>query len=171
MARGAFMLFAFAALAAWAGAQSPAPPALSPEDKLRLLRANGALLDDLVRDAVAASATNDPVQRAVRCRDAALSLAGAVGEAARADDAERAVELTDLFREVVRDGLVPTIREAQLGVTPESPGGLKLRELRALATNDVRGIKTALPAGSAAGDNPRVRDALKQLDELTEALK
>jgi hypothetical protein len=171
MVRWVSMLVAFTVLAAWAGAQNPVAQTLSPEDKLRLLRTNSALLDDLVRDGVAMSATSDPVQRAVRCREASLSLVAAVGEAARAEDAERVAELTGLFREVVRDGLVPTMNEARQSVPPQSPGAQKLRDLQTLATNDVSGLKTAIPASGKVGDNPRVKDARKQLDELTEALK
>ena len=65
MARWAYLLTAFVALAAWAGAQGPVPPApLSAEDKLRLHRANSTLIDNLVNDGVAMSGVGDPVERA-----------------------------------------------------------------------------------------------------------
>ena len=172
MVRWAYLLTAFVALAAWAGAQGPVPPApLSAEDKLRLLKANGALIESLVRDGVAMSAADTPVDRASRCRDATRSLVNAILRATEAEDAERVAELTGLFRAVVIDGLVPTLAEAQVGVTPGSPADVKLREERGKSVKDVSELRAAIPATGKVGDSPRVKDALKQLDELADALK
>jgi hypothetical protein len=172
MVRWAYLLTAFVALAAWAGAQGPVPPAaLSAEDRLRLLKTNGALIDELVRDGVEMSKPGNPVQKAERCRSASVSLANAIRQAATAEDAERIVELTGLFREFVRDGLAPTITEAQRGVPLDSPSGRQLRDLRDTVAKDVTSLKAAIPATGKVGDNPRVQDALKQLDELAETLK
>ncbi|QJW96342.1 hypothetical protein [Frigoriglobus tundricola] len=169
MARWAFLLTAFVALAAWAGAQGPVPPApLSAEDKLRLLRANHALIENLVRDGVEMSKAGRPVDRAAHCRLASRSLVNAIREAARTEDAERVAELTGLYRTVVRDGLLPTLADAKRGVTPNSPADVALRKVRSDSVEDVKDLKTALPA---VGNNQRVKDALKQLDELVEALK
>jgi hypothetical protein len=170
MARWAYLLMTFAALAGWAGAQNPAQPALSPEDKLRLLRTNSALIDDLVRDGLKLAVANDPVARADGARNASRSLVNAIEQAARSEDAERVAELTGLFREVVRDGLVPTMREAQETVPPQSKGGQRLRELRGLADKDLEGLTTKLAGGNLRA-NPRVQEELKQLKQLTEALK
>jgi hypothetical protein len=171
MFRWAYLLTAFVALAAWAGAQGPVPPApLSPEDKLRLLRTNGALIDSLVNDGVAMSVAGGPEARAERCRSASLALVNAIRAAAEAGEAERVAELTGLFRVVVRDGLVPTINDGLNTVPAQSPAAVKLREVRGLAAADVTDLRAAAATGKLA-DSPRVRDALKQLDELTEALK
>jgi hypothetical protein len=169
MARWAYILTAFAALSAWAGAQNPAPP-LSAEDRLRLLDTNSALVENLVRDGIAMSAADKPEDRAARCRDASRSLANEIERAARAENAERVVELTGLFRQIVGDGLVPTLKDAQRIVPPQSPAAKQLAQLKVNANNDVAGLKAVIPAGKLA-DNPRVKDALKQLDELAEALK
>jgi hypothetical protein len=171
MARWVHMTVAFAVLAAWAGAQSPAPPALSPEDKLRLLKANGPLIGELVHEGVAMSAAGDPVQRAERCRGAARSLANAIEDAARQENPDRVAELAGLFRDLVRDGLVPTIEDAQRGVPPESPSGRRLRDLRGTAAKDVSDLKAAVAAPGTLGDNPLIKDVRKQLDELADALK
>jgi hypothetical protein len=171
MARWAYLLVAFTTLAAWAGAQTPAPPApLAPEDKLRLLRANTSLIENLVRDGVALSAAHDSIQRASRCRDASLSLANAIGEAANAENAERVAVLTNLFRDVVRDGLVPTLTEARNSVPPQSPGAQQVRDLQSLASNDIIRIQSSIPSSGAMGDSPRIKDARKQLEDLAEAL-
>ena len=106
-----------------------------------------------------------------RCRDATRSLVNAILRAAEAEDAERVAELTGLFRAVVIDGLVPTLAEAQVGVTPGSPADVKLREERGKSVKDVSELKAAIPATGKVGDSPRVKDALKQLDELADALK
>ncbi|MBN9120586.1 MAG: hypothetical protein J0I06_15775 [Planctomycetes bacterium] len=167
MARWVYLLTAFTVLAAWAGAQNPAPP-LSAEDKLRLLRANGTLLDNLVRDGVALSAADTPDRRAEECRRSALNLANAIGAAAAAEDAERVAELTGLFRDIVRDGLVPTINDGLATVPPQSPAARKLREVQGHAADDVTKVKAA--TGKWA-ENPRIKDALKQLDQVAEGLK
>ena len=172
MARWAYLLTAFVALAAWAGAQGPAPAApLAAEDKLRLLKANAALIDNLVRDGVAMSGSDTPVKQVEHCRNASRSLVNAILDAARAEDAERVAELTGLLRTVVAEGLVPSLEEAKRGITPQSPADLKLREVRASAAQDMSDLKAALPAAGKAGDSPRVKDNLKQLDDLTDALK
>ena len=106
------LLGTFAVLAAWAGAQNPAPP-LSAEDKLRLLKSNSTLIDNLVNGGVELSRADTPVKRVEQCRNASRSLVNAIRHAADANDAERVAELTGLFREFVREGLAPTIEDAK----------------------------------------------------------
>jgi hypothetical protein len=171
MARSLYLLIAFVALAAWAGAQGPMPPPpLSAEDKLRLHRSNSALIGELVRDGVKMSRAGRTVDRAARCRDASQSLVNAIKEAAKAENAERVAELTALYRDLVRDGLVPVMAEVKRNVTPESPDAKALGEVRGHAVRNVSDLKTAIPTGKLA-DSPRVKDALKQLDELAEQLQ
>jgi hypothetical protein len=170
MARWLYLLTAFAALAAWAGAQNPAPP-LSAEDKLRLLKANSALIDNLVRDGVALSVADTPERRAEECRKSSLALAHEIQRAAAAEDAERVAELTVLFRNLVRDGLVPVINDGLSVVPPQSPAFKKLREVRGYAAADVTDLKAKIPASAKLSDNARVKESLKQLDEVAELLK
>lgn len=172
MARSLYLLTVFVALAAWAGAQGPAPSEpLSAEDKLRLHRSNSTLIGELVRDGVKMSRAGRPVDRAARCRDASQSLVNAIKDAAKAENAERVAELTNLYRELVREGLVPAMTEAKKNVTPESPDARTLNTVRELSANNVRDLKATLPTTGKLADSPRVKDALKQLDELTDALK
>jgi hypothetical protein len=161
MARRVYLLVAFAALSGWAGAQNPAPP-LSAEDRVRLLKANGTLLDNLVRDGVALSSADTPEDRAARCRGSALALANAIQQAAAADDADRVAELTALYCDLVRDGLVPMLAESQRLVPPESPSGKKLREVRGHATADVSRVRAA---------NEKVKGPLARLDAISDELK
>lgn len=172
MTRWAHLVAAFVALSAWAGAQGPGPAApLSPEDKVRLLRENGALIESLVSDGVALSAADTPVKRAEFCRGAARALVNAVQHAATAGDAERVAELTGLFRALARDALAPTLEDAKRVVSAESPDGKRLRELRELAARDVTDLRAAIPATGTLPKSERVRAALKGLDEVSEALK
>jgi hypothetical protein len=170
MARWLYLLGTFAALAAWAGAQNSAPP-LGAEDKLRLLKSNGALIDNLVNDGVAISNADAPVRRVESCRGASLSLVNAIRHAADADDAERVAELTGLFRDFVREGLAPTLKEAQRDVPPESPDGKRLRELGDIAARDLTDLRAAIGKSEKLNQNPRVKDAAKGLDELGEAFR
>jgi hypothetical protein len=166
MVRWCYLLTAFVALAAWAGAQNPTPPAqLSAKDKLRLHRANSTLIENLVNDGVAMSNVGDPVDRAERCRSAARSLVNAIQDAARAEDAERVAELAGLFRTVVLEGLLPTLNDAKQNVTPKSPGEKKLRDVRENSARDVNDLKAATATGKLA-DHPRVKEALKGLNDL-----
>jgi hypothetical protein len=172
MVRWGYTLFAFAALAAWAGAQGPTPaPPLSAEDKLRLLKANGPLIHNLVESGIQLSAAENAGQRVEKCRDAARLLAHAVRDAAAKEDAERVAELTALFREVVRDGFLPTYNDAIQKVTPGSPAAEELKKQREHAAGDVNGLKAAIPTSGKVGENARVRDELKQLEELSAQLK
>jgi hypothetical protein len=112
------------------------------------------------------SAADRTVDRAARCREASRALVNAIQQAAGDQDAERVAELTGLFRVVLADGLAPLLEDAGRGVTPESPEGRRLREVRDTAARDVTDLRASIPATGKVGDSPRVRDALKQLDEL-----
>jgi hypothetical protein len=172
MVRPLTILAAFVALSAWAGAQGPAaPPQLSPEDRIRLLKANSLLIDGLVNDGIEMSRAADSVDRAKHCRAAARSLVNAIDQAAETGDAERAAVLTGLFRQVVSEGLAPTIKDAGNEVRPESPRGKVLQQVRTDATNDLAALKAALGKSDKLTGNPRVQDAAKQLEGLDETLK
>ncbi len=167
MARWAYILTTFFTLAAWAGAQGPVPAStLTPADQLRLLKANGTLIDNLVDHGVKLSNANDPVARVEHCRSAAKALANAAHDAAGKQDAERVAELTGLFRQVVQDALLPTLDDAKRIVPPQSPGAERIKQIRRDATNDVIDLKTAIPATGTMAENARVKAELKELDAL-----
>jgi hypothetical protein len=171
MIRPLIILTAFVALSAWAGAQGPAATTpLSPEDRLRLLKANSLLIENLVNDGVAMSSADRPVDRAERGRSAARSLVNAIQQAASAEDAERVAELTGLFRVFVSDGLAPMLKEAKRDVPPESPDGKRVRELTETAQRDLNDLKAALGQSDKLTANPRVQEAAKQLEGLEGAL-
>ncbi len=173
MARWAYILTAFFALAAWTGAQDkvPAPP-LSTADQLRLLKANSVLITNLVDSGVAlSSSANGPRQRAEQCHGAAKALASAIQDAAGKQEAERVAELAELFLKVVGDALLPALNDATNTVPPESPDGKLVKARRANSASDVRGLKAAIPATGKVAENGRVKLALEQFDGLAEKLK
>lgn len=173
MARWAYLLTTFFALAAWAGAQGPAPASpLSTADQLRLLRANSTLITNLVDNGVAlSSSAGGPKQRAEQCRSAAKALASAIQDAAGKQEAERVAELADLFRDVVRDALLPTLDDAKRTVPPESPDAARIKEIRANTERDVRELKAALPTTGKVAESGRIQATFKQIDELEGKLK
>jgi hypothetical protein len=173
MARWLYILTAFTVLTAWAGAQNGAPlqPSLSAEDKLRLLKANSALIDNLVNDSLQLSKANSHIDRVSQCRGTSRSLVNAIQHAAEAQNAERVAVLTELFRNFVNEGLVPTIDDAKQNIPTGSPDAVKLTTLREQASSDLTDLKTAIGKNEKLNENPRVKDAVKQLDELTESLK
>lgn len=172
MARWASIVAVLAALAAWAGAQGPPPAApLTAADRLRLLKANGTLIDNLVDHGVELSRAGAVEERADQCRRAARALASAIQDAAARQEAERVAELTGLFREVVRDALLPTLDHGKQTVTPDSPAGRRLREVRSASARDVSDLRAALPATGKVADNARVKEAVKELDSFGERLK
>lgn len=172
MARWAYIITAFVALSAWAGAQGPAhAPGLTAADRLRLLRSNGTLIDNLVDHGVELARSDTVEKRAEQCRRAAKALATAIQDAATKQEAERVIELTGLFREVVRDALLPTLDDGRRTVTPESPAAKRLREVREDSARDMSELRAAFPSTGKVAESAGVREVLKQLDELGERLK
>jgi hypothetical protein len=172
MARWAYTIAALAALAAWAGAQGPRPPApLDAADRLRLLKANSTLIDNLVDHGVELSRADAVEARAEQCRRAAKALASAIQDAAARHEAERVAELSGLFREVVRDALLPTLEHGRQTVPAESPAGRQLQAVRDGSARDLSELRAALPATGKVGDSARVKDAVRELDQLGEKLK
>jgi len=84
---------------------------------------------------------------------------------------KRVAELADLFLKVVGEALLPALDDAKRAVPPESPDAKHIRAIRAGSADDVRELKAAIPATGKVADNGRVKDALKQLDEVAEKLK
>lgn len=157
MTRPALTAVVLASLAAWAGAQGPTTAA----DKLRLHRANRALLTDLVGSGVRLAAADQPVARAEACQQTARAVGLAVRRAAEANEADRVAELGDHFNTLVRDGLVPALTEADGVVPRESPDGVRLRAVRAGAAADLDAVDAALPAGDLRTKLAELRERLK----------
>lgn len=173
MARWAYTLTALAALSAWAGAQNKVPaPQLNTADQVRLLKANGTLITNLVDSGVElSSARSGPRARAEQCHGAATVLAGAIKDAANKQDVARVEVLAELFRDIVRDALLTTLDRAKEVIPPESLDAEKVKKLRTASGQDLRELKAALPTTGKVADSARVRDTFEQLDKLAERLK
>ena len=111
-----------------------------------------------------------PVTKVDYGRQASRSLVNAILEAARNNDPGRVAELTSLFREFVRDGFAPMLKEARESVPPKSPAAEQLADIQTQANKDLTELKGQLSAGEV-GASQQVQAAVKQLDELTEQLK
>ncbi|HEX4608495.1 MAG TPA: hypothetical protein VH092_09840 [Urbifossiella sp.] len=164
MTRPALTLAVLAALAAWAGAQGPAPTAA---DRLRLHRANRTLLTDLVGGGVRLAGADNPVARAEACQQTARAVGLAVRRAAEARDADRVAELGDHRDALVRDGLVPVLEDATRTIPAASPDAARLRAVRAGAAADLDATEAALPPG----DDAPLRALRGRLRELHDRLK
>jgi hypothetical protein len=167
MRRCLLTLFCFAALAAWADAQGPAPT-LTAEQRARLFKSNRMLLENMVNHGIAMAEADNPLQRADECRKTASTLARSLGRAAEDQDPERVVELAGLFGEVIRDGLVPNLDAAQANIAPGDPREAQLQKLRERTAEEIDGLK--LPADGKAGANQKARDALAALQALKSKL-
>jgi len=170
MTRAAAALLIFLGLAAWAGAQGPAP-GLSAADRLRLHRANRTLLADLVSAGVALGGADRPVARAETCQESARVIGIALRKAAEAQDADRVAELGDHLDHMVRDGLVPLLDEVRQTTPAESPDGKRLKAVREGAAGDLDWVRAAIPPAGKVGDSARVKDVSAKLDGLRQQLK
>lgn len=149
-----------------------ATSSLAAEDKIRLFEANGGLIASLVNAGIAMSnPESSQADRVKMCRDVSLALVNAIGPAADAQNAERVAELTSLFHNFVRDGFAPMLADAKRDFPPKSPEGMRVRELQGYAVEDLARLKADIGKNEKVRENQHVRDAVKQLDDLTEAYK
>jgi hypothetical protein len=165
MTRPALTAAVLAALAAWAGAQGPAPT--SAADRLRLHRTNRTLLTDLVGHGVRLAGADQPVARAEACQQTARAVGLAVRRAAEANDADRVAELGDHLDTLIREGLVPVLKDATDTVPAASPDAARLRAVRTGTVADLDATEAALPPG----DDAQVRALRSRLNDLRDRLK
>jgi hypothetical protein len=168
--RTGFTLAVLLALAAWAGAQGPAP-ALPADVRLRMLKENRLLLNDLVHQGIALSKADNPVSRAEECEKTVRTLGAAVRRAAEAENPDRVAELGDYLDVVVRDGLVPNLDEADQTIDPASPEWRRLKAVRERAVSGLDELQTALPTTGKVGEHDRVKDLRGKLGGLKERVK
>jgi hypothetical protein len=169
MCRSLVTLVAFAALSAWAGAQGPTPP-LDAATQEKLFKSNRTLLENLVTHGIDLADADRPLQRAEECRKTATTLANYLGRAAEDEDPDRVVELAGLMGDVVRDGLVPNLNEAQTEMRPGDPRMPQLIKVRENATRDLDGL-SQLPTEGKVGNSQKVKEAIAALQALKDSLK
>lgn len=170
MTRVGATLIVFLALAAWAGAQGPAP-ALTAADRVKLFKLNRDLVKDLVGHGVSLAKADDPLRRAEECRQTAHTLRVAVQWAADAEDANRVAELGDHLQAIVRDGMLPNLKEAQRDAAPGSPAEDSLRSLRADIVGELDQLVNNLPTTGKVAESDQVRDLRQKLGNLRDSVK
>lgn len=171
MVRAAYILTFFLALSAWAGAQAPPRTALSAADQLRLHRANKTLLTDLVNTGIKLGVADSTVGRLEACQATARVLGVALNHAAKADDADRVVELGNHLELLVRDGFVPMLDEAKIHITKQSPEYARLKAAQDNATANLDEARSAMIDAGKLGESAKVREVAGKLSGLREKLK
>jgi hypothetical protein len=161
MTRGLFTTAVFLALAAWAGAQGPAP--LSTGDHLRLLRENHRLLGALVEHGVRLADADTALQRADAAHAAAQRLGEELRTAAGAGDADRVAEMSMHLDTLLGGALEPTIKDAREQIPSGSDEAKRLRELYDRVVRELDATRGAVPAGGAVGDSAEAKSARGRL--------
>ena len=169
MRRAAATTLAFVTLAGLAGGQGPA--VMPVGDQLRLLRADRAVLDQLVDHGLRLADTGTPVGRADQCQKAARTLAVATRRAAADAEADRVTEFGGHLERVVREAVLPALADAAAVIPAESPDAAKLRDTQTRAALDLTEVRDALPSGTAVGDAPGVPALRTALQVLLDRLK
>lgn len=167
--RAAITLATFLTLAAWAGAQGPAP--LPVDVQLRLHRENRLLLNDLVNQGVTLGSADDLIVRVEESEKTVRVLGVAVRRAAEADNPDRVAELGDHLEVVIRDGLIPNLDEATRTIDPSSPEWKKLKAVRERTAGGLDELKAALPTTGKVGESGKVKDLRGKLDGFKEQVK
>ena len=170
MRRYSFTLIVVALLSAWAGGQSAAPPAGGPE-RVRLLHANAALVEQLVAHGVGLSG-GSALDQAGECRGAVATLGRALAACAENPDADpsRLIDLSEQVVQLVRTGLAPALEKAREQVRSGSPGAEKLREIEERSAGELGAYRDALPTAGRLGALPQLGEARAKLGELPGAL-
>ncbi len=169
MRRFLVTLVAFAALAAWAGAQG-SPPSLDAATQEKLFKSNRILLENLVGHGIDLANADNTLQRAEECRKTATTLANSLGQAADDRDPDRVVELASLMGDVVRNGLLPNLDEAQKDIRPGDPRYAQLQKVRETATRDLDNL-SKIPTEGKLADDQKVKETIAALLALKDRLK
>ena len=175
MRRSPVTLVTLLALAAWAGAQGPSAP-LPAATQAKLFKSNRTLIESVINHGLDLGATDRPDQRADECRKTATTLAKSLGQAAEDEDPDRVVELAGLMSEVVRDGLVPNLNEAQ-AQTDKMAGPSRetmlaqLAKVRDKTTRELDELSAKIPTEGKVATSQKVKEAVQALQGLKASLK
>jgi hypothetical protein len=169
MRRSLVTLVVFAALAAWAGAQG-SPPPLDAATQEKLFKSNKILLENLVDHGIKLAKAENSLERAKECRSTATTYANSLDYAATIEqDPDRVVELAGLMREVVQDGLLPNLNEAQREIRPGDPRYAEFLKVRENAARDLDNL-ARIPTDGKVGGSQEVKEAIAALLALKSSL-
>src|SRR5262245_10218916 len=162
MSRYVSVTLVFAALAALVGAQGPTP-GLAPPDQARLLKRNRALLQATVESSLDLSDSKGPLERAAVCNQLVKHWAGAVEQAVRDRDPDRAREMGGLLNKVADHGVAENLRVARDNISG-GPAQDALNKQRDEARKELDRLTGVLTAESS-------RDLQPLIDALTTSRK
>lgn len=166
-------LLSFLLLSAFADAQSnPRPPMLA--DRVRMIQANHALLEDLLDHGIRLSDTDTDLGRADECRKALATIGGEVNRTVEqpAADIDRLTELADQLTRLTVEGLVPTLDAARIHINAGSPAGAaKLARIETQTSDDLQTLLTGLTVDPRLNRNDALRTALDRLRATLPGIK
>ncbi len=170
MRRYSLTLVLVAVLSAWAGGQSAAPPPGGPE-RVRLLHANAALVEQLVAHGVKLSG-GSALDQVSECRGAVATLGRALAACAENPDpdASRLIDLSEQVVQLVRTGLAPALEKAREQVPPGSPGAERLKQIEDQTAGELGACRGLLPTTGRLGALPQLAEAREKLGALPGAL-
>lgn len=168
MSRPPVLILAFAATAAWAGAQHGTVDAYK---HVEMLAKNRVTIGLLVDNGLDLADTDDAVVRVDKSRKAAEAVRLALADAADAQEVDRVVELGEHLSRLFSDGLVPTLRTAAESVHEGTPSMEELKSVRKRVARDAESAAVLdLLTGKLAGSG-RVKDVSKKLNSAVEQVK
>lgn len=166
MTRTPLILVLSAAVSLWASAQTP-PAAPTAAEQLKLLRDNRVLLEDLLAHGLRLSDANTLVDRAEETRRTTRTLSESLRwEAENRADPTRVAELSDNLTSLVRDGLAPTLTEAERTVPPQSADYKRLQAVRRTADRELRDVEATIPTTGPLGRSKQVQESRTRLVEV-----
>ena len=174
MIRNASILVIVAAMAAVVGAQGPRS-GLTAAQQQQLFQRNRAMIQTLVDSTVDMSTqSGDYVYRAKTYRKVIVEFQRELGSAADSSDAARIAELGKHLDTLLRQGLVPSIRDAQeKQIGPKGTGKQDLLDIRDRTLELVDWLQDK--ARNKWADTPEVRDVIQKLElakkELSSSVK
>jgi hypothetical protein len=162
MSRYVSVTLLFAALAALVGAQAPA--GLAPAQQARLLNRNRELLEATVNSSLDLTESKGPLERAAACNKLAKVWAGAVEQAVRDRDANRAAEMGGHLHKVADVGIAGNLQIARRDIQPNSPSESELYRRRDEARRELDRVEKVLSEAIRIDSS---RDLQALLESLT----
>ena len=167
MKRSMFFLIAVL-LPGFGFAQAPRRAA-SAAELVGLHQQNRPVLDGLVETSLALSRPNtNSLAKSETYPRLLRSMGEQIEKAARAQDAARVAELTQLLERLIEKGFFPQLEQARRAINPGSREEPRLNTTRDQAVQVVRDIEGILPAD---GGDPVIRRSLEGLRGLKKQLQ
>jgi hypothetical protein len=161
MIRHATVFLIFAVLAAFAGAQGERP-ALTASQQQQLFQKNRGMIQTLVDSSLKISQSGDYIERSRSYRKVVMQFQKELDQAAGDTDASRIAELGKHLDTVLRQGLAPSLREANRSIPAGGTGRDDLIDIRDKTVADVSWLQNI--ARNKWADTPEVRAVIDALE-------